>query len=125
MESIVPVLSCASGHNQRRESRRSMREAVSLRVVVADKAGQASGEAVDLTTRGCGLRLTKPVGCGQYLTLKLYPGGRMPSIICDLVRVQWVKDGRAGIAFLSMSIENEFRLHRLCRHQVASFQRED
>ncbi|OGW49130.1 MAG: hypothetical protein A2V62_06470 [Nitrospirae bacterium RBG_19FT_COMBO_58_9] len=124
MERRVPVFSKQSGHSQRRESRRSVREAVNLRIVVADNAGLASGEAFDLTTRGCGLRLTKPLSCGQYLTLKLYPGGGMASVICDLVRVQWAKEGRAGIAFLSMSLENEFRLHRLC-HDRVTFQVED
>lgn len=124
MERIVPNFSKQSGHSQRRESRRSVREAVNLRIIVADKAGLASGEAIDLTTRGCGLRLMKPLSYGQYLTLKLYPGGGMASVICDLVKVQWVKEERAGISFLSMSLENELRLHRLCDDRV-TFQVED
>jgi hypothetical protein len=43
---------------QRRDPRRSERgEGVALRIIVADKAGLANGRVIDMTTRGCGLRL--------------------------------------------------------------------
>jgi hypothetical protein len=93
--------------------RRYVRKAVNLGIILADKGGLARGQVIDLTTRGCGLRIIPPLACGQCLTLKLYPGDGTSAVICDLVQVQWVKDGRAGLAFLSMSLENELRLHRL------------
>lgn len=114
MERMVPVFSEQGGHVQRRGSRRYGRAIMDLRAMVADKAGLVSGQVIDLTTRGCGLRLVKPLRCGQYLTLKLYPGDGTAAMICDLVKVQWVNEERAGVAFLSMSLENELRLHRLC-----------
>ena len=67
-----------------------------------------------MTARGCGLRLTKVLAPGQYLTFMVYPGGGPAAVPCDVGRVQWVEGDRAGLAFLSLSLENEGRLHQLC-----------
>ena len=97
-----------------REPRRSVRAVVDFRMIVADKAGLASGQVIDMTARGCGLRLTKVLKPGQYLTLMVYPGGSPAAVPCDVGRVQWVEGDRVGLAFLSLSLENERRLHQLC-----------
>jgi hypothetical protein len=89
-------------------------------MIAADKAGLASGQVIDMSIRGCGLRITKPLTRGQYLTLKVYPNDGTTSVQCDLVKVQWVEEDRAGVAFLWMSLENERRLRRLCGDQLAS-----
>ena len=84
-------------------------------MIVADKAGLASGQVIDMTMRGgCGLRLSKPLTRGQYLMLKVYPDDRTTSVQCDVAKVQWVEGDRAGIAFLWMLLENDRRLRRLC-----------
>ena len=114
MELTLPVFPEQDYFVPRMDLRRYVREAVHLRIILADTGGLANGQVIDLTTRGCGLRLILPLVCGQYLTLKLYPGDGTSAVICDLVQVQWVKEGRAGFVFLSMSLENELRLHRLC-----------
>lgn len=119
MELTLPMLSDQDRHVQRMNLRRYMREVVNLRMIAADKAGLASGQVIDMTTRGCGLRLTKPLKPGQYLTLKLYPDDGTASVICDLAQVQWGENDRAGVAFLSMSLANELRLHRLCGDRLA------
>lgn len=126
MELPGPVFSEQDRDVQWRGSRRYGygRASMDLRTVVADQAGLASGQVIDLTTRGCGLRLAKPLRCGQHLTLKLYPGDGTAAMICDLVKVQWVNEERAGVAFLSMSLENELRLHRLCGDRL-TFECED
>ncbi len=118
MELTLPMLSEQDRHVQRMNLRRYMREVVNLRMIAADKAGLASGQVIDMTTRGCGLRLTKPLKPGQYLTLKLYPDDGTASVICDLAQVQWGENDRAGVAFLSMSLANELRLHRLCSNRL-------
>jgi PilZ domain len=120
MEETVPMLSEPDRHVQRINLRRYVREVVALRMLAADKAGLANGQVIDITIRGCGLRLTKPLTCGQYLTLKVYPSDETASVQCDLVKVQWVEEDRAGVAFLRMSLENELRLRRLCGDQLAS-----
>ena len=104
----------------RMDLRRYVREVVHLRIILADTGGLANGQVIDLTTRGCGLRFIMPLACGQCLTLKLYPADGTAAVICDLVQVQWVKEGRAGLVFLSMSLENELRLHRLCDEYLLS-----
>jgi hypothetical protein len=119
VEVKVPIVSEQGQQEQRRKPRRSVQAGLALRMIVADKAGLASGQVIDLTTRGCGLRLTKPLTPGQYLTLKMYPNNGTTSVQCDLVKVQWVKEDRAGVAFLWMSLENERRLRRLCGDRLA------
>jgi len=124
MEFTLPVFSVQGHPEQRRDPQRSVRKAVTLCMMVADKAGLASGQVIDMTTRGCGLRLTKPLRRGQYLTLKVSPNDWTASVLCDLVKVQWVEEDRAGVAFLSLSLENEHRLRQLCGHRLV-FEFED
>jgi hypothetical protein len=104
---------------QRSDSRRHTREVVNLEMIVADEAGPSIGQVIDMTTRGCGLRVTKPLRRGQYLSLKVFPGDGTAVVICDLAKVQWVEEERAGVAVMCLSMENEVRLHRLCAHQLA------
>jgi hypothetical protein len=96
MEVKVPIVSEQGQQEQRREPRRSVRAGNALRMIVADKAGLVCGQVIDITTRGCGLRLTKSLTPGQYLTLKMYPINGTTSVQCDLVKVQWVEEDRAG-----------------------------
>ena len=119
MELTLPMLSEQDRHVQRMNLRRYVREVMNLPMIAADKAGLANGQVIDMTTRGCGLRLTKPLKRGQYLTLKLYPDDGTASVICDLAQVQWGEKDRAGVAFLSMSLANELRLRRLCGDRLA------
>jgi hypothetical protein len=114
MELTVPMLSERDLPVLWRDLRRDVRAVVDFRMIVADKAGLASGQVIDMTTRGCGLRLTKPLKPGQYLTLMVYPDGGPAAVPCDVGRVQWVEGDRAGLAFLSLSLENEPQLQRLC-----------
>jgi hypothetical protein len=76
MEGTVPMLSEQEPHRLWRDRRQSVRAVVDFRMIAADKAGLASGQVIDIMTRGCGLRLTKPLKRGQYLTLKGVPGRR-------------------------------------------------
>jgi hypothetical protein len=113
MEFTLPVFSEEDRQEQRRDPRRPVREGVAFRIIVADKAGLANGQVIDMTTRGCGLRLTKPLTRGQYLTLRLYPSDESPSVQCDLAQVQWVEEDRAGVVFLWMLRDHDRRLRQL------------
>jgi hypothetical protein len=119
MELTLPEISEQVRQVEGRDSRRHARENVNLRMIVADEAGPSSGQVIDMTTRGCGLRVTKPLRRGQYLSLKVFPSDGTAVLICDLAKVQWVEEERAGVAFMCLSMENELRLHRLCAHQLA------
>ena len=114
MEGTLSMLSELDPHMLWRDRRQSVRTVVDFRMIAADKAGLASGQVIDIMIRGCGLRLTKPLNRGQYLTLKVYPNDGTASVQCDLAKVLWVEEERVGVAFLSMSRESELRLHRLC-----------
>ena len=120
MEDTLRMLSERDRHEQRKNLRRYVRKLVTLRMIAADKAGLANGQVLDVTTRGAGLRLMKPLTRGQYLTLKVDLNDGTGSVLCELVQVQWVKEDRAGVAFLRMSLENERRLHQFCGDQLAS-----
>ena len=54
MELTLPMLSEPDRHVQRMNLRRYMREVVNLRMIAADKAGLASGQVIDMTTREIG-----------------------------------------------------------------------
>ena len=114
MGGTIPQLSEQKSQVLWREPRRSVRVVVDFRIVVADKAGLASGHMIDMTARGCGLRLAKALKPGQYLTFMMYPGGSPAAVPCDVGRVQWAEGDRAGLAFLYQLHENERRLHQRC-----------
>jgi len=60
---------------------------VILRMIAVNTAGLANGQVIDVTTRGGGLRLTKPLTRGQYLTLKVYLNHGTDFVLCELVQV--------------------------------------
>lgn len=113
MEFTSPVFFKPGEQDQRRDPRRSVREGVALRILVVDKAGLASGQVIDMTTRGCGLRLTKPLTRGQYLTLMVYPDNGTASVQCDVARVRWAEEDRVGVVFQSMLRDHDRRLRQI------------
>jgi hypothetical protein len=50
----MPIVSEQGHQEQRRELQQSVRAGVALRMIVADKAGLASGQVIDITPRVCG-----------------------------------------------------------------------
>jgi hypothetical protein len=97
---------------------------VALRIIAADKAGLARGQVIDMTPKGCGLLLTRPLTRGQYLTLTVYPSDGTPSVQCDVVQVQWVEENRAGVVFQWMLLDHDRRLRQLCDDRLV-FEFED
>ena len=95
------------------EVRSEARTVVDLHTIVADKFGLAQGEVTNISAGGCGLRLTKHLRPGQYITLMVYPHDRSRAVLIDLARVTWVETGAAGVQFLSLSPQNH-ELDRLC-----------
>jgi len=98
------------------ESRSHARKVVGLRMIILGKLGFARGEVTNISSGGCGLRLTKPLRPGQYITLLVYPNDRSRAVQIDLARVKWVKARGAGVEFLSVSPQHH-ELHRLCAEQ--------
>ena len=113
MENTLPVMSEPGCAAPRKDPRRHDRRPVSLRVVVGDKSGLAEGHVLNLSARGCGLRLKKQLLRGQYLWLKIYHENGRTTPICDLVRVKWTEDDRVGVEFLCMGLESLLQLHKL------------
>jgi hypothetical protein len=93
--------------------RRDARKVVGLRAIIADKLGRASGEITNISPGGCGLRLTKRLRRGQYITLMVYPNDRTAAVHIDLAKVTWVEAEWAGVEFLGVSPQHH-DLHRLC-----------
>ena len=117
MQVTLPARSEQECHLHARDLRRDARKMVGLRAIVADKLGLASGEVTNISPGGCGLRLTKRLRCGQYITLLVYPNDRTAAVRIDLARVNWVEGEWAGVEFLGVSPQNH-ELHRLCGDQV-------
>jgi len=99
------------------DPRRDARKVVGLRAIIADKLGLASGEVTNISSGGCGLRLTKRLWRGQYISLLVYPNDRTAAVQIDLAKVNWVEAEWAGVEFLGVSPQNH-ELHRLCGDQV-------
>jgi len=93
--------------------RRDARKVVGLHVIISDKVGLASGEVTDISPGGCGLRLTKRLRHGQYISLMVYPNDQTAAVQIDLAKVTWVAAEWAGVEFLGVSPQNH-ELRRLC-----------
>ena len=113
----MPVLSEQNCPVHEREPRRDVRKVVELRMIVVDNVGLASGEMTNISPGGCGLRLTKPLRCGQYITLMVYPNDGTAAVHIDLAKVKWVEAESAGVEFLCVCPQNH-ELRRLSGDQV-------
>src|SRR5688572_4856909 len=117
MKVTLPALSEEECQLRAIDQRRDARKVVGLRAIIADKLGLASGEITDISPGGCGLRLTKRLRRGQYITLVVYPHDRTAAVRIDLAKVNWVEAEWAGVEFLGVAPQNH-ELHRLCGEQV-------
>jgi hypothetical protein len=113
MQGTLPVRSEQDCQPHASDPRRDARTVVGLRAIVADKLGLASGEVTNISPGGCGLRLTKRLRRGQYITLMVYPNDRTAAVRIDLARVNWVEGEWVGVEFLGVIPQNQ-ELHRLC-----------
>ena len=118
MKVTLPARSEQECQLHERDPRRDARKVVGLRAIIADKLGLASGEVTNMSPGGCGLRLTKRLRRGQYITLMVYPNDRTAAVHIDLAKVTWVEAEWAGVEFLGVSPQNH-ELHRLCEDQVS------
>jgi len=118
MEHALPVVFEPDCCTPQKDPRRHDRRPVNLRIVVADKSGIAEGQVLDLSLRGCGLRVEKHLVRGQYLWLKIYHVQGRSTPVCDLVRVKWREDDRVGVEFLYIAPENLQRLRTLFGDQI-------
>jgi hypothetical protein len=117
MKVILPDLSEQKAKHHEIMPRRDARKVVGLRVIILDKLGFASGEVTNISPGGCGLRLTKRLRRGQYISLMVYPNDRTAAVQIDLAKVTWVAAEWAGVEFLGVSPQNH-ELRRLCGDQA-------
>ena len=117
MKAILPDLSEQKCKRHKITPRRDARKLVGLHVIISDKLGVASGEVTDISPGGCGLRLTKRLRRGQYISLMVYPNDRTAAVQIDLAKVTWVAADWAGVEFLGVSPQNH-ELRRLCGDQA-------
>ncbi len=117
MKVTLPALSEQECQHYEIDPRRDARKVVGLCTIVADKLGLARGEVTNISPGGCGLRLTKRLRRGQYITLMVYPNDRTVAVRIDLAKVTWVEAEWAGVEFLGVSPQNH-ELHRLCGDQL-------
>jgi hypothetical protein len=117
MKIILPYLSEQKAKLHEIMPRRDARKVVGLRVIILDKLGLASGEVTNISPGGCGLRLTKRLRRGQYISLMVYPNDRTAVVQIDLAKVTWVAAEWAGVEFLGVSPQNH-ELRRLCGDQA-------
>ena len=119
MENVIHTTFGNASYAPQKDPRQHDRRSVRLRVAAADKSGMVEGEVLDLSFRGCGLRLNKRLVRGQYLWLKIYHFEGKSTPVCDLVKVKWVEEDRVGVEFLYIAPDNLQRLHRIFGDQIA------
>ena len=117
MQVTLPVRSDQECQPHAVDPRRDARKMVGLCAIVADKLGLASGEVTNISPGGCGLRLTKRLRRGQYITLMVYPNDQTAAVLIELAKVNWVEAEWAGVEFLGVSPQNH-ELQRLCAEQA-------
>jgi hypothetical protein len=117
MKVTLPDLSEQKANRHEIRPRRDARKVVGLRVIISDKRGLAGGEVANISAGGCGLRLTKHLRHGQYISLMVYPNDRTTAVQIDLAKVAWVAGEWAGVEFLGVSPQNH-ELRRLCGDQA-------
>jgi hypothetical protein len=117
MKVILPVRTQQECTLQERNPRRDARTVVGLRAIISDKLSLASGEVTNISPGGCGLRLTKRLRRGQYISLMVYPNDRTAAVQIDLAKVTWVAAEWAGVEFLGVSPQHR-ELRRLCGDQA-------
>ena len=117
MKALLPDLSEQKCELHEINTRRDARKVVGLRAIISDKLGVSSGAVTDISPGGCGLRLTKRLRRGQYISLRVYPNDRTAAVQIDLAKVTWVAAQWAGVEFLGVSTQNH-ELRRLCGDQA-------
>ena len=75
--------------------------------------GKQEGSISDLALNGCRLESRAPMAVNSYLQLWIKVSPTLPRILVDLAAVRWVRDGQAGIEFLSLGPEYKAELERI------------
>lgn len=95
--------------------RYSERKKTACKVTVSCGVRVGEGLVVDLTVPGCLLETGLILEAGQSVQLRVYLDQHRPLRI-DLGVVRWAQNGKAGIEFIRMSLEDQFRLRFYVGH---------
>ena len=82
------------------DHRRGVRKSVRLNASLVTANGVVSCQVTDISTRGCRLKLLKPLIPHQYLALEVKFGNATRDLHIPLARVQWTNDLTAGVEFV-------------------------
>lgn len=96
----------------RTDRREYRRVAVRLPLALAGRAGEASGEAQEISLEGCTVVTAArfPRGATVRLTLELEPDG--PPLEVDVAVVRSVRPGEVGLQFVTFAAAERSRLRR-------------
>ena len=94
--------------------RYSAQNAATGKVTLSSGVRIRDGHVIDLTVPGCRLQSTLMLQVGKSVQLRVQVEGRKPLRI-DLGVGRGVQDNTAGIEFLRMSEEDQFRLRQVVR----------
>ncbi len=73
------------------------------------RSASQRGSIRDLTVPGCLLETALLLEAGQSVQLRVYLDSKRPMRI-DLGIVRWTQDGKAGVEFIRMAVEDQLRL---------------
>lgn len=81
-----------------------------LRTVLSDTRPEGHGLILDVSTKGCRVRGTKPAKPGEYLSLTINLEGQAPPLAVELAAVRWAGAGEFGVEFIRMADREQARL---------------
>jgi hypothetical protein len=96
-------------------TRYSERKKTTCKVTLSCGVRVGEGSIVDLTVPGCLLETALMLERGQSVQLRVYLDNQRPLRI-DLGIVRWAQDGKAGIEFVRMGLEDQIRLRFYLGH---------
>ena len=95
--------------------RYSDRKKTTCKVTLSSGSRVGEGTVLDMTVPGCQLQTVFSLEPGQCVQLRVHLDKHRPMRI-DLGVVRWANNGKAGIEFIRMSLEDQLRLRFLVGH---------
>jgi len=88
-------------------------------VVFAGEAYVGEGTVLNVSVPGCAVHSRNRVQPGSYLEMRMLVPDTMSPLRVGLAKVRWCEGRRFGVEFIQMPGEDQVRLGRLVKHEVA------
>jgi len=88
-------------------------------IMFAGEAYVGEGTVLNLSVPGCAVHSRNRVQPGSYLEMRMFVPDTMSPLRVGLAKVRWSEGRRFGVEFIQMPGEDQVRLGRLVKNEVA------